>query len=81
MVEQARDQLARTDDLDREASPSVPDRSEDEVTALFDALKDPRTGTPKSHSAVISGSDAKGFGLPAEEADPASHRWQAIWRL
>ncbi|MDE0081648.1 MAG: hypothetical protein OXT72_03245 [Gammaproteobacteria bacterium] len=81
MAEQARDQLARTDDLVREALASVPDRSEDEVTALFNALKDPRTGTPETHGAVISGSDAKGFGLPVEEADSASQRWQAIWCL
>ena len=81
MVEQARDQLARTDDLVREALASVPGRSEEEVTVLFDALKDPLIGAPKSHSAVISASDARGFGLPVEEADPASSRWQAIWRL
>lgn len=81
MVEQARDQLDRTDDLVREALASVPGRSGDEVTALFEALKDPLIGATKSHSAVISTSDAKSFGLPVEEADPASPRWQAIWRL
>ena len=81
MVEQARDQLDRTDDLVMEALASVPGRSEEEVTVLFGALKDPLIVAPKSHSAVISASDAQGFGLPVEEADPASPRWQAIWRL
>ncbi len=81
MVEQARDQLARTDDLVMEALASVPGRSEEEVTFLFGVLKDPLIEAPKSHSAVISASDAQGFGLPVEEADPASSRWQAIWRL
>ncbi len=81
MAEQARDQLARTDDLVKEALASVPDRSSDDVQCLFEDLKDPLIGAPKSHSAVISVSDAKGLGLPVEEADPASPRWRAIWRL
>ena len=52
MVEQARDQLARTDDLVREALASVPDRSEDDVTALFDSLKDPLIEASRSHGAA-----------------------------
>ncbi len=81
IAEQARDQLDRTEDLVREALASVPSRTENEVAALVDALKDPLIEAPKSHRAVISASDAKGFGLPVEEADPASPRWRAVWRL
>lgn len=81
MVQQARDQLGRTDDLVKEALACVAERTEEDVAALTEALKDPLIGEPKSHGAVISAADAKTFGLPIQEADPADARWQAVWRL
>ena len=59
----------------------VAERTEEDVAALTEALKDPLIGEPKSHGAVISAADARSFGLPICEADPASERWQAVWRL
>ena len=81
MVQQARDQLGRTDDLVKEALACVAERTPADVATLTEALKDPLIGGPKSHGAVISAADAKSFGLPVQEADPAGERWQAVWRL
>lgn len=81
VVQQARDSLARTGDLVREALASVPDRSEQEASDLANALESPLIGEPRSHGAVISAADARSFGLPVEEADPGSERWRAVWSL
>ena len=81
MVQQARDALARTDDILREALACVPERSDQEVTILVQKLQAPLIGAPKSHRAIISTDDAAGFGLPVEKADPASDKWQDVWRL
>ena len=81
MVQQARDALARTDDILREALACVPERTDNEVKTLVRKLKAPLIGAPKSHSAIISTDDARSFGLPVKEADPAGDRWQDVWRL
>ncbi len=81
LVEQARDQFARTEDLVREALGSVSGRANDDVEALVAALKDPLIEASKSHGAVVSASDAKSYGLPVDEADPTSERWKAVWQL
>ena len=81
MVQQARDALARTDDILREALACVPDRENDEVETLVQKLKEPLIGAPKSHSAIISTDDARSFGLPVDTADPAGDRWRDVWRL
>ncbi len=81
MVQQARDQLARTDDLVRETLAAVQARSESETEDLAKALKDPLIEESKDHGAVVSAADARGFGLPVQEADPAGENWQFTWRL
>ncbi|MDE2762887.1 MAG: serine dehydrogenase [Gemmatimonadota bacterium] len=81
MVQQARDALARTDDLVREALSAVASRTPDQVEELTEKLKKHLIGEPKDHRAIISASDAGRFGLPVERADPKSPRWRAVWRL
>ncbi len=81
MVQQARDALERTGDLIKEALASAPTRGEDQVQALAQRLHRVLIEETKSHSTTISARDAINFGLPVEEADPASNRWQALWRL
>ena len=81
IVQQARDAMDRTGDLIREALACVRSRSSDEVEELADKLRKHLIGEPKDHGAIVSASDAKGYGLPVEEADPRSDRWKAIWRL
>ena len=81
MVQQARDALARTDDLVREALTCVSSRRPEQVQELTEKLKKHLVGEPKDHRAIVSAADASRFGLPVEEADPTSDRWQAVWRL
>ncbi len=81
MVEQARDQIDRTEDMVKEALASVSCRSNETIEKLCDALRETLIKGSKSHSAVISAADAEKFGLPVEIADPLSEQWQAIWRL
>ena len=81
MVQQARDALARADGQLREALACASHRTQDHVKKLAERLRGPLIeGTP-SHRAIISAQDAKGFGLPVREADPAEPQWRAIWRL
>jgi hypothetical protein len=81
MVQQARDALERTGDLIKEALASAPTRAEDRVQALAERLHRVLIEETKSHSTTISTTDAIRFGLPVEEADPTSDRWQNLWRL
>ena len=81
MVQQARDALARTDDLVKEALTCVSSRSPEQVQELTETLKKHLVGEPKDHRAIISAADARRFGLPVEEADPTSDRWRSVWRL
>ena len=79
-VQQARDELDRTDDLLRAALACPSTRSDEEIDGLVQRLRRPLIET-KSHGAVISAREASGFGMPVEEADFSSARWQSIWRL
>ena len=81
MVQQARDAIARTGDLLKEVLACVSERRKQDVDDLFERLEEPLIKAPQSHGAVISTHDAIGFGLPVEEADPASSRWRQIWRM
>lgn len=80
IVQQARDELDRTDDLLRAALACPSTRSNADIENLFGRLHEPLVKT-KSHGAVISAKEAQDFGIPVEEADSASPRWQAVWRL
>lgn len=81
MVQQARSALARSGDIMREALASQPDRTEPEIKALCQSLKQPLIDDPKSHGAILSTADAIRYGLPVTEADPNSDQWQLLWRL
>ena len=81
MVQQARDSLARTGDLLKEALASVSDRSEADVNALAAKLHDRLVGATQVHGAAISADVAIDLGLPVEKADPASQQWQAVWQM
>lgn len=81
MVQQARSSLARNHDQLEEALKSNPDRSDDEVSKLKDALIKLLIERPRSHSALFGVQDAKNAGLPVEDADPRGEQWQMIWRL
>jgi len=81
MVEQARSALGRTEALVAEALACCPGRTGDRVASLAASLKAPLIDDPQSHSAVMSARAAQSFGLPAEEADPASPEWSLVWSL
>lgn len=81
MVQQSRDAMDRIEDLTREALASVSSRKPQDVEALATALHQHLIGESKNHGAIVSASDAKRYGLPVEQADPKSPRWQAVWRL
>lgn len=81
MVQQARDAFARAEGQLREALACASGRTESEVAELAEKLRPPLIEDTPSHSAIISPGDAKGYGLPVLEADPADCQWRAIWRL
>ena len=81
MVQQARDAFARAEGQLREALACASGRTESEVDGLVEELRAPLIEDTPSHRAIISPRDAKGFGLPVLEADPADCQWRAIWRL
>lgn len=81
MVQQARSALMRSEDVMREALRSHPDRSEEAVSTLCAALKEPLIDNPKSHAASLGVGDAIGLGLPIEAATPNSDQWRLLWRL
>ena len=81
LVQQARNSLAHTGDLLRKVLACVPERSADDVEALSERLHDRLIAGTQGHGATISTEDATDLGLPVEAADPASSRWNAVWRL
>lgn len=81
LVQQSRDAMDRSGDLVREALASVSSRTAQDVKRLVKDLRQHLIGEPKDHGAVVSAADAKRYGLPVEEADPKSPRWQAVWQL
>lgn len=80
-VEQARNALGRSDALVREALACVASRGAEEVEELTQRLHAPLIEEPNVHSAVISASAAKSFGLPVQEADTQSREWALVWSL
>lgn len=80
MVEQARSALKRTGAMVAEALAAA-GRNEAQVKKLTKKLRAPLINDPASHSAVISATAAKSFGLPAESADPRSADWNLVWQL
>jgi ClpP class serine protease len=81
MVQQAREELARTDELLLEALRSCPDRDADTVQELAAKLHDPLVEEKSSHGAIFSAEDAAELGLPVVQVDPSSRQWQLLWRL
>ena len=81
MVQQARSALERSGDLVREALRSNPDRTEDDVTRIAEALKQSLIDLPLEHGAVFDASDAAKAGLPVIRADPQGDQWRIIWQL
>lgn len=81
MVQQARSALERTGDLVREALSSNPDRSEEEVKQIAEALQESLIDLPLEHGAVFGAADAHKAGLPVIDADPQGEQWKLIWRL
>jgi ClpP class serine protease len=81
MLEQARNALARTGAMVKEALESQGDRTKEEVATLATKLQKPLIDDPASHSAVFPAVAAAENGLPAVAADPASKQWQVLWAL
>lgn len=81
MVQQARNALARSEDLVREALSCGTGRTMAEVEKLTEQLKRPLIEQPAAHTAVISAAYAAELGLPVEAADVNSRSWQLIWNL
>jgi hypothetical protein len=81
MVQQARSALGRSGDLVREALRSNPDRSEDDVKRIADALTESLIDLPLDHGAVFDASDALKADLPVTVADPTSEQWRIVWQL
>ena len=81
MVQEARAALARSQDLLVEALRSNPDRSDSQVKALSDALKDSLVDRPQTHAALFSADDGIKAGLPVAKPDLGGEQWQLLWRL
>jgi tetratricopeptide (TPR) repeat protein len=81
MVQQSRSALARTGDLVKEALRSNPDRLEEEVERLSQALEETLVKLPQDHGAVFGAADAETAGLPVIHADTRDTQWKLVWRL
>lgn len=80
-AQQAREALARTDDLLRLALEANPDRKPEEVQRLVETLKSPLIEHARSHDALFGGREAKAAELPVTEVDPKGRQWEMLWRL
>lgn len=80
-VQQARDAIARSAVLLREALSSLSARSPEVVEQLAVALTPPLIDEPTDHGAVFDADDALKCGLPVEKLDPAASHWRLVWRL
>lgn len=80
MLQQARNAIARSDSLMREAL-TCASREPSDVEKLAAALKRPLIDEPVTHSTGVSAGRAAELGLPAESADIASDQWRLIWNL
>ena len=81
LVQQARDEIARTGDQLREALASATTRNQEAVDALVEELQGPLIDNTQSHRAVISSQEASAFGLPVEVVQSSNPQWQAVWRM
>ena len=81
LVQQARDAIARTGDLLKEALACASDRPADTVASLAKVLHGPLIADPQSHGTVISAKAASKLGLPVKELGPDDAQWQLIWRM
>ena len=81
LVQQAKDAIARTDDLLTEALTCVESRDKEQIAALTSKLREPLIQNPQSHGTAISARDAKALGLPVREASSSDPQWQSIWRM
>ena len=80
-VQQARSALGRTENQLVEALKSNPDRNDNEVSELKEALKESLIQGTKSHAAFFGIDDAKAVGLPVLDANHNGNQWQTLWRL
>jgi hypothetical protein len=80
-VQQAREALARTDDLLRLALEANPERKQSDVAVLFESLKDQLVEAARSHESLFGAKEAKAAGLDVTEADARSRQWEMLWRL
>lgn len=81
LVEEARAALERTESQMREALASNPDRVEQEVDKLTEALKGPLIEETARHDELFSAKDAARRGLPIQEADLNGDQWRRVWQL
>lgn len=81
MVQEARSALGRSEDLLLEALGSNPNRTEDEIARLSDALKEPLIDRPQSHAALFSADDGEKAGLSIIKPALKGDQWQLLWRL
>lgn len=81
MVQQARSALDRTAQQLNEALTSNPQRDDNAVSKLEQALRAPMIEGNPTHGALFSADDALSTGLPVIKADPLSEQWQLIWAL
>ena len=81
MVQEARAALSRSQDLLVEALRSNPDRCDNKVTSLSEALKELLVDRPQTHAALFSADDGLKAGLPIIKPELSSEQWQSLWRL
>lgn len=80
-VQFARSAMDRTGDIARQAIESHAGRSEEEVSELYNSIREPLIDSPKTHGALIGATEATKAGLPVHKLDPDSSQWQAIWEI
>ena len=81
LVQQAKDAIARTDDLLTEALTCVESRDKEQIASLTSKLQAPLIKNPQSHGTAVSVRYAKELGLPVQEASGSEPQWQTIWRM
>ena len=79
--QQAKSAIDRMDDLIYTALASNPDRTDEQVRALFEGMEEKSiVMDPKVHSAILGIKEAMATGLPVQEAS-SGKQWELIWRL
>ena len=81
LVQQAKDAIARTDDLLKEALTCVEARDQEQIDKLGSRLRESLIKNPQSHGTTVSARYAKTLGLPVKEVSGADPQWQSIWRM